>query len=483
MIIRNSKTVYLMGIGGIAMGTLAAMLKEKGFQVTGSDQNLYPPMSTHLDALGITVHKGYAPDNPQKTTRPDLVVIGNVIRRNNPEAQHVLEQGLKYVSMPQAISRFFLADHESIVVTGTHGKSTTASLLAWVLARGGLDPSAFIGAFVKNWNRSYRLGSGKYMVIEGDEYDTAFFDKGPKFLHYSPYIGLITSIEYDHADIFPNFDAVLKAFENFIDLITPAGTLVVNADDPHCIALSKKCKGRVMTYGWNDRADWRLLDADYQEGRVLFRILNPLSNTEEMLVSPLAGRHNVGNTIAAIASAALAGMSLEAIQDGLLSFEGVQRRQDVIGEYGGVLVVDDFAHHPTAVRETLQALRLFYPGRSLYVAFEPRSNSSRRSIFQADYATAFDCADCVCIKEPPGIDSLPADERLDARKLVTDIGTRRKEAHYFENVERLVLFLSGRCTSGDLVVAMSNGSFDGLLERLPAAFLTQRPSDHVQETK
>ena len=462
---QDLKTIYMMGIGGIAMGTLAAMLKERGYRVTGSDQNLYPPMSTHLEALAIPVFQGYSAENLERCS-PDMVIVGNVIRRDNPEAQALLRNGTQYLSMPQAIARFFLSQHQSIVIAGTHGKSTTSSLLAWVLSHVGMSPSAFIGAFMKNWQASYHLGSGRYMVIEGDEYDTAFFDKGPKFLHYQPQLGVITSIEYDHADIFPDFESVFKAFENFVHIIPSEGTLVVNADDLNCLTLSRRCRGKVMTYGASAAADWRLIEADFLPGEVRFTYRNPFSGVNETLSSRLPGRHNLLNTLAARAVAEMAGLDRDRFQDALLAFQGIKRRQDILGEPGGVLIIDDFAHHPTAVLETLQALRRFYPEKRLITAFEPRTNSSRRTVFQDAYAASFDDADCICIKQPPGLETIPEPERLNTRQLVMDVKKRHKEAHYFEGAEDLLNFLADYCTSGDLVVCMSNGSFDGLPQRL-----------------
>ncbi len=462
---KNCNTIYMMGIGGIAMGTLASMLREKGYRVVGSDQNLYPPMSTHLEALAIPVCRGYSADNLARFA-PDLVIVGNVIRRDNPEAQAVLRNGAPYLSMPQALARFFLANHDSLVVTGTHGKSTTSSLLAWILHHAGLDPSAFIGAFVKNWEASYHLGRGRCMVIEGDEYDTAFFDKGPKFLHYQPKVGLITSVEYDHADIFRDFEAVVNAFAEFVKIIPDDGSLVVNGDDSTCRALSRRCRGRVTTYGASPDADWRLLEAEYTAGEVRFTCRNPLSGRVERICSKLPGRHNLLNTLAARAVAAQAGLTPAQFQEGLLTFQGVRRRQDLVGEAGGVLIMDDFAHHPTAVQETLAALRRFYPERRLLAAFEPRTNSSRRAVFQEAYAASFDAADVVCIKQPPGLEAIPASERLDAERLVTDLKKQGKAARFFETTEELVGFLDRHCRAGDLVVCMSNGSFDELPHRL-----------------
>lgn len=454
------------------MGTLAAMLKEKGFQVLGSDQNLYPPMSTSLEKLQIPVRLGYRADNlhgPQ----PDFVVIGNAIRRDNPEASYVLQNNLNYLSMPQAIERFFLNTQASIVVTGTHGKSTTASLLAWVLDHAQKDPSAFIGAFLKNWQSSYRLGQGRHMVIEGDEYDTAFFDKGPKFLHYKPSIGIITSIEYDHADIFPDLDAVLSAFNKFADLFDRDKQLIVNADDPHCLAIARRSSTTIFTYGESKQADWQLLEARHYPGKIQFRYRDPSAKQHEM-ITRLAGRHNLCNTLAVIAAASLAGVQMEQIQEAILQFEGVRRRQDILGESRGILVMEDFAHHPTAVRETISALRLHFPERRLIAAFEPRTNSSRRKVFQDLYASSFGGAHYVCIKQPPDMARIAEAERLDAKKLAEDIRAHNQEARYFETSEELLDFLTDYCHANDLVLCMSNGSFDGLPARLLAAIQAEK---------
>ncbi len=289
---------------------------------------------------------------------------------------------------------------------GTHGKSTTASLLGWILEQGGKDPGAFIGAFIKDWGKSFRLGQGEYMVMEGDEYDTAFFDKGPKFLHYQPYIGIVGSIEFDHADIFADLESILKSFRNFVRLIPEHGYLILNADDPNCTALAPECKGQVITYGHSPRADWHIKWVDFLSGEVSFQLRCPGTLREETFRTKLAGRHNVWNLTAVIAAASIAGMDLESIREAVAAFNGVKRRQDVIGDFGGVLVMDDFAHHPTAVHETLLGLKLFYPERRLIAAFEPRSNSSRRNVFQDLYSRAFSAADVICIKQPPAMDSI-----------------------------------------------------------------------------
>jgi UDP-N-acetylmuramate: L-alanyl-gamma-D-glutamyl-meso-diaminopimelate ligase len=464
----RAEKIYLMGIGGIAMGTLATMLREKGFPVTGSDQNVYPPMSHHLERMGIPVYLGYDADNLRQS-RPDLVVIGNVIRRENPEAIHVMELGIPYVSMPQAIDRFFLGEQRSLVVAGTHGKSTTSALLAWQLFHGGMDPSVFVGAFLKDWGASHRLGKGPFMIIEGDEYDTAFFDKGPKFLHYRPHIGVLTSIELDHADIFRDMDAVRTAFRQFVRLIPTEGTLILNVDDAECRRLQPLCQGSVMGYGTSVDAAWRLLEVSHHGDHVKLRFRDPLQGTVCELKSPLPGRHNALNTVAAIAVSRLAGMDYASLSTGLERFQGVKRRQDRIGEVGDILVIDDFAHHPTAVQETIQAIRLAHPGRRVIAAFEPRTNSSRRNIFQEAYARAFDSADLICIKTPGGLELIAPSERMDCARLVRDLESRDKQAHLSLSTEELIELLVHEAKPGDVILCMSNGSFDGLPVRLMEA--------------
>ncbi|NTV41842.1 MAG: UDP-N-acetylmuramate:L-alanyl-gamma-D-glutamyl-meso-diaminopimelate ligase, partial [Syntrophobacteraceae bacterium] len=457
-------------------GTLATMLKEMGFRVVGSDQSVYPPMSTHLQSLGIPVCLGYDAENVRRAS-PDLVIIGNVIRRENPEAQYVLGSGIPYLSMPQAIERFFLEKSKSIVVSGTHGKSTTASLLTWVLSASGLDPSAFVGAFMNNWERSYRLGQGDFMVLEGDEYDTAFFDKVPKFIHYRPHVATMSGIEYDHADIYPDFESVLRAFERLVELIPHDGTLIVNADDPNCVELSRKCAGKVITYGSSHHADWRLHKVNFLPGQVCIHVRSPLTDAHVTLDSRLPGLHNVMNTLSVLAVAATLGLDTKSLQDALLTFRGIKRRQDVLGEFKGVLVIDDFAHHPTAVQETIHALRLFHPERRLIAAFEPRSNSSRRSVFQNAYSKAFDHADCICLKAPPGMEAIRPEERLDSKRLLEEIKQRKSEAYLFAETVDLLAFLEDYHRPGDLVLCMSNGSFDGLPHRFMEMLRNGVPPD------
>ena len=460
---RPVHSIHLMGICGTGMGTLAAMLQEAGYRVRGSDQNVYPPMSTFLASKGIHLIQGYRSENLEPP--PDLVVVGNVIRRDNPEAQAVLHRGLSYCSMPQALGRFFLNSAQSLVVAGTHGKTTTSALLTWMLTVAGLDPGCLVGGIMINFAQSHRLGRGHYFVVEGDEYDAAFFDKGPKFLHYQPWAVVLTGVEFDHADIFPNLEAVENAFRRLLAIIPADGLLVVNADDPGAFRLSREAGCRMVTYGLREPADFQAADAEYAVGATRFRVQGP-KGFGARFTSPLAGAHNLSNALGLIALAQELGVEADSIQQALTTFKSVRRRQEVRGEPGGITVIDDFAHHPTAVQMTIEALRSFYGGRRLWAIFEPRTNSSRRKVFQEQYAGAFDAADLVLIKEPPDMERIAPEERLSTRKLVEDIAARGKEAHYFLDVEAMLGFILPRARSRDVLLLMSNGSFDNLHERL-----------------
>ncbi|MBW1982471.1 MAG: UDP-N-acetylmuramate:L-alanyl-gamma-D-glutamyl-meso-diaminopimelate ligase [Deltaproteobacteria bacterium] len=457
------KRIHMLGICGTGMGTLAAMLQEAGCQVQGSDQDIYPPMSTFLRARGIAINQGYALENLQPL--PDLVIIGNVIRRDNPEAQAVLEQGLPYCSMPQAVSRFFLEGRLPVVVAGTHGKTTTTTFLAWLLTTAGMDPGCLVGGIMSNWQQSYRLGNGPYFVVEGDEYDTAFFDKGPKFLHYRPHVCILTSVEFDHADIFADLQAVKQAFSQLVSLIPPQGILVANADDPNVRELQKEAVCKVVTYGIREQADYMASKILCTQGRTNFLVSGP-SDLQIQLGSSLPGRHNVSNVLAAIAVAHELEVAAAAMVEALSTFKGVRRRQEVRARVDGITIIDDFAHHPTAVNATVRALQQYYPGHRLWAIFEPRTNSSRRGVFQQAYAEAFDAAHMVLLKEPPGLESIPAAERLSVEKLAAAIGKRGVEAHHFADADAILHFISSRAEPGDVLLLMSTGSFDNLHQRI-----------------
>jgi UDP-N-acetylmuramate: L-alanyl-gamma-D-glutamyl-meso-diaminopimelate ligase len=457
------ESVHFIAICGTAMGALASMLRDLGIQVTGSDQNVYPPMSTFLADRGIPVTSGFAAGN--LAHGPDLVVVGNTVGKDNPEVKAMQAMGLSFCSMPQAVNRFAAAGKKTLVVTGTHGKTTTSSLLAWVLHSAGLDPSFMIGGILKNFSSNYRLGQGDFMVVEGDEYDTAFFDKGPKFLHYRPSSAILTSVEFDHADIYRDLDHVMQAFERFVEAMPPESRLVAHDADRNIDALVRGCEGRVCRYGENEDSSWRIgsvridppwTDFDvYRDGGLFHRFR-----------SPLVGRHNRLNALAVIAVCTDLGVGPERIARGLSTFAGIRRRQEVRGVKREVTVMDDFAHHPTAVRETVQAVRPFYPAGRLIAVFEPRTNSSMRDVFQDVYPTVFDGADLVCVREPSLLHKIPAGQRFSSLKLVSDLKRRGLDAHFFQETGAIIEFVADRAAPGDLVLIMSNGGFDNIHRRL-----------------
>ncbi len=457
------RTVYLMGICGTGMGSLAGMLKEKGFQVTGSDTQIYPPMSTFLATLGIKVLQGYNPSNIDHN--PDLVIVGNVIRRENAEIRALTEKNIPFVSFPQALKHFFINGKIPLVVTGTHGKTTTASLLAAILEHAGLDPGFMIGGIVKGFGRNYKVGEGRYFVVEGDEYDTAFFDKGPKFLHYEPHVAILTSIEFDHADIYRNLDEVKESFRRLTQIVPSSGSLVANMDDGVVRAVTRDASCPVVGYGQNKSSIWALTGYSAEGERTRLTIQKE-GRFYANFISPLIGKHNALNALAVVAVLDRIGLSPEAIGNGLFSFGGVCRRQEVRGIKNGIMVIDDFAHHPTAVRETLLALKSAYPDKRLTAVFEPRTNSSRRKVFQHDYACSFDAADCIIVREPPDLQKIPVQDRFSSKVLVEDLRLQGKTAYYFPDTDSILGFLKGYSREGDVIAIMSNGGFDNIHERL-----------------
>jgi UDP-N-acetylmuramate: L-alanyl-gamma-D-glutamyl-meso-diaminopimelate ligase len=458
----SARIIHLMGIAGTAMASLAGMLKQKGFSVSGSDQNIYPPMSHFLDQLSIPVLTGYKPQNLHPV--PDLVVVGNVITKFNPEAIELARLGIPYVSLPQALQFFAMKGKKSIVIAGTHGKTTTCAIVSWVLEQGGLDPSFMIGGIPLNFGNNFKLGRGPYFIIEGDEYDTAFFDKSPKFLHYSPCIAILTSIEFDHADIYRDLGHVRESFRKFIRLLPPDGVLIANGDDPLVMEEAKRAKCPLMTYGLGKTADWVGLDILVKEEYTHLGVSNEAKELRD-LITPLYGRHNISNLISSVVLSEFLKVDPESLRHALRTYKGVKRRQEIKGEKKGILVVDDFAHHPTAVRETIQAVKDRY-GRRLIAVFEPRSNSSRRNIFQDSYASSFDQADLTFIPEPPLTEKIPIQERFSSVKLVQDLQRRGLEAFYFPNTDLLLDEVLKEIRAGDVVLFMSNGSFDNLPARL-----------------
>jgi UDP-N-acetylmuramate: L-alanyl-gamma-D-glutamyl-meso-diaminopimelate ligase len=470
------KNVHLIAACGVGMASLAGMLKEKGFRVTGSDANVYPPMSAQLSSLGIMLRSPYAAENIPDDT--DLVVVGNAVTRENPEAQEAVRRGLPALSMPQAVAGFFLEGKETVVVAGTHGKTTTTSLLAWSLFALGADPSFLVGGIPKNFPVSYRVGKGPHFVIEGDEYDTAYFDKGPKFLHYRPRIALLTSIEFDHADIYRDLSQLKESFRKLVRILPKDGLLIASADYPDVVEVAKDAVCPVLFYvvGQDGAAPpggdlWRVGFLPDEGGFSLFRMER--GGEEHDFRLRLPGRHNAGNGAAAAITLFRLGYPPERVADAFSGFEGVLRRQEVVGEFGGVLVIDDFAHHPTAVRETIRGIRERYLGRPVTAVFEPRSNTSRRNVFQRDFAEALSGADSVILAGVFGAEKFPPADRLDPGEVVAAVRESGREARYIEEVDRIVDHLSGTARAGDLILIMSNGGFGGIQAKLAHALETR----------
>ncbi len=462
------RRIHFVGVAGTGMGSFAGMLKAAGYEVTGSDQNVFPPMSEMLAAWGIPVLTPYDPANLD-AAKPDLVVVGNVIRRVNPEAVEVRARRLPQMSFPAALGAFFLRDRHPVVVVGTHGKTTTSALMGHVLAAAGRDPSFLVGGVTRNYGASYRLGAGPHFVVEGDEYDTAYFDKGPKFLHYRPRTAILTSVELDHVDIYGDLAHYESAFDRFVRLVPPDGLLAVSATYANAVRLARACPGRVVTYGGaGGPADYAARRLGLGPDGAAFEVLEGGRTLGEVRL-PIGGAHNVENALGVVAAARGLGLSLDEIAPGLATFAGVRRRQELRAEPRGVLVIDDFAHHPTAVRETIAAVRSRYPGRRLWAVFEPRSNTSRRNVHQEEYARAFAGAARVSLRVPEPHDKVPADQQLDVAKLIAALRLQGIDASAEAAADGLVAEVAGAAAPGDVVLVMSNGAFGGFLDKLIAA--------------
>jgi UDP-N-acetylmuramate: L-alanyl-gamma-D-glutamyl-meso-diaminopimelate ligase len=465
--------IHLIGICGTAMATFAAMMKSRGHSVQGSDMGVYPPMSYFLVREGIAVFDGYRAE--QITPDIDRVVIGNAISRGNPELEEVLDRRIRYCSLPEAIRDQFLWGARPIVIAGTHGKTTTTALTAWVLTEGGVDPSMLVGGIARNFGEggaSYRLGRGREFVIEGDEYDSAFFDKTAKFLKYVPDIAVVNNVEFDHADIYADFDAVMIAFRRLAALVPRRGLLVVGGDSPGARALAGGAPSRVETFGLSEGVDWQACDLKARDRATAFSVRRrgaPFGDFE----LPLTGAHNVRNALAAIAVAAEVGLGAERMAVGVRSFAGIKRRLEVVGTADGVTVYDDFAHHPTAVGETLTGLRQAHPAARIWAVFEPRSASSCRRVFQGAFASAFTAADEIVIA-PVFRSKLPEAERLSVPQLIGDLRARGQRAHAPDTIEAIVDLVAEGHRPGDLVVVMSNGAFGGIHAKLLRA-LSREP--------
>ena len=457
--------IHLIAVCGVGMASLAGLLQSRGYRVTGSDQNVYPPMSDYLAAIGIEVLSGFRAEH--LSTRPDLVVVGNAVSRNNPEAQAVLTEQIPYISFPQALGRFLIGERSSLVVTGTHGKTTTAALAAWVFTRAGLDPGFFVGGVPLNFLSGWQVGGGDHVVLEGDEYDTAFFDKGPKFLHYRPRNVILTSVEFDHADIYRDLAHVKSAFLQLMRMIPGDGALVVCGDYPAAMEIAAAAPCHRVTYGAGGNVDWTPNDLHFQEGRTFFEP-SYRGKTGGRIEAAVIGRHNVMNALAVYAMGRVMGIEHEKLVDGFRTFTGVKRRQEIRGEQRGILVIDDFAHHPTAVRETIEAVKAAYHGRRLWAVFEPRSNTSKRNIFQKEFADALSLADRIILAGVYQPEKVPEGERLSVENLAREINdlTVDDRARTIEKAQDIASCLAKDARSGDVVLVMSNGGFDAVQEKI-----------------
>jgi UDP-N-acetylmuramate: L-alanyl-gamma-D-glutamyl-meso-diaminopimelate ligase len=466
------KHIHLIGICGTAMASLAGMLRQRGHHVTGSDAAAYPPMSTFLESLVIPVKQPFSEQNLKP--RPDLVVVGNAISRGNPELERVLDDGIPFCSLPQILHDEFLAGKEVIVVAGTHGKTTTTSMLAWIFHKAGLEPSFLIGGIAENFGSSFGLGHGFYFILEGDEYDTAFFDKGPKFLHYFPDSVILTSVEFDHADIYKDLEAVETSFKRLVNLVPRAGR-IVGFDSGESI---ERCLAKafcpVERYGSSPRAHWRITNLKFDADSTSWSVMRDGKAWADFKF-PLSGEYNVWNATAAAAMAADYDITKEVIAEALLTFKSVKRRLEVRAEVGGVTIIDDFAHHPTAIEQTLQALRGRYDGARLWAVLEPRSNTLRRNVLQDALARSLAHADEVVIAGIFKSEAIPEAERLDLKRVTSEIQKQGKRARVIDSADAIVDTIAPELRSGDVVAILSNGAFGGIYEKLPER-LRNKPS-------
>jgi UDP-N-acetylmuramate: L-alanyl-gamma-D-glutamyl-meso-diaminopimelate ligase len=472
-----NKHIHLIGICGTAMASLAGMLKERGFHVTGSDAAAYPPMSDFLQSLGIAISQPFAVEN--LSLRPDLVVIGNAISRGNVELEHVLDQRIEFCSLPQLLHDEFLRGKEVLVVAGTHGKTTTTSMLSWIFEVAGTAPSFLIGGIAENFGRSFQLGGGKYFILEGDEYDTAFFDKGPKFLHYFPDAVILTSVEFDHADIYKDLDAVETAFKRLVNLVPRRGRIVAFDRGESVERCITRAFCPVERYGASEKAAWRVTNLQLATDHTSWSVVQEGKKWADFEFS-LAGEYNVWNATAAAAMAAGYGISPEVIAEALRTFKSVKRRLEVKAEVNGITIIDDFAHHPTAIAVTLNALRSRYPGRRLWAILEPRSNTLRRNVFQNDLATSLAIADEVVIANVFKSDAIPEAERLDIAALAANVGKFGRRARVIADVDSIVRMTAPEMRPGDVIAILSNGGFGGIYEKLPQRLKNVMARDSVE---
>src|SRR6266568_2348980 len=454
------KRFHFLGICGTAMGSVAAALRERGFQVSGSDENVYPPMSTFLEKEGVALKKGYRAENIPRDA--DVVVIGNAMKRGNPEVEAVLNRKLFYLSLPEVLKNYFVRGKHNLVVTGTHGKTTTTALLAWIMEKAGRKPGYLIGGIPKNFGEGARLNDSKYFVIEGDEYDTAFFDKRSKFIHYLPELLIVNNIEFDHADIFNNLDEIKLSFRRLLNIVPQNGMVVVNGDDPNAVEVAKDCLAQMVEVGFSKNCAQRIRNVAYSAGGSRFKL------GEEIFEIPLVGEFNVRNAAMAAIAARFYDVPKTKIHNAFKGFSGIARRQELRGEARGVKVIDDFGHHPTAIAHTLQALRHRYRGHRLWAIFEPRSNTTRRAVFQQQLPDALKLADGVFIAQVARLEQIPEDERLNPERVVAAVAKTGHPAFYEENADAIVNRIVPMLRPKDVVAIFSNGGFDNIHEKLLA---------------
>jgi UDP-N-acetylmuramate: L-alanyl-gamma-D-glutamyl-meso-diaminopimelate ligase len=451
---------HFLGICGTAMGSVAAALRERGFSVTGSDENVYPPMSSFLEKKGIALKEGYRAENIPAGV--DVVVVGNAIKRGNPEVEAVLNRKLFYLSLPEVLKEHFLRGRHNLVVTGTHGKTTTTALLAWIMEKAGCEPGYLIGGIPTNLGQGARLNDSKYFVIEGDEYDTAFFDKRSKFIHYLPELLIVNNIEFDHADIFNNLDEIKLSFRRLLNIVPQNGMVLLNGDDHNCVEVAKDCLAQMIEIGFSKNCAQRIRDIAYSSDGSRFKL------GDESFEIRLVGEFNVRNAAMAATAARFYDVPKAKIDNALKSFSGIARRQEIRGEARGVKVIDDFGHHPTAISQTLHALRHRYAGHRIWAVFEPRSNTTRRAVFQQQLPEALKVADGVFIAQVAKLEQIPEKERLNPEAVVDAIAEAGRPAFYEENADAIVDRIVPMLRPNDIVAVFSNGGFDNIHEKLLA---------------
>src|SRR5438445_7007915 len=454
------KKFHFLGICGTAMASVAAALQERGFKVSGSDENVYPPMSTFLQEKGIALKQGYRAENIPPDT--DVVVIGNAMKRGNPEVEAVLNRKLFYLSLPEVLKNYFFDGNHNLVFTGTHGKTTVTALLAWIMEKAGRKPGYLIAGLPKKFGQGARLNDSKYFIIEGDEYDTAFFDKRSKFVHYLPELVIVNNIEFDHADIFKNLDEIKLTFRRLLNIVPQNGMVLVNGDDPNCMEVAKDCLTQMIEVGCSKNCAQRIRDVAYSAEGSRFKL------GEETFEIPLVGEFNVHNAAMAAMAARFYDVPKTKIDGAFKSFGGVARRLELRGEARGVKVIDDFGHHPTAIAQTLQALRQRYQSQRIWAIFEPRSNTTRRAVFQKELPEALKVADGVFIAQVARLEQIPEAERLNPEEVVKEISEDGRPAFYEKNADAIIDRIMPLLKPEDVVVVLSNGCFDNIHEKLLA---------------